>query len=181
GGDRVNDPLLRAAQRKADHGFQNRYCETVLKKHFPELRCDRRDGTDATIEDNDRVEKLIGTWLPQDRLVTDINTIPRSGDTNMPVWSDDYWRTRYGQTSYRYSEKTFFSSYESAVSHYSQPLEWEGLRGLDLSTIATRILPWSPAEKYDLTVGDETFALTNQQKQEGKKFRTPSGDVEEWM
>ncbi len=174
-------PLLHAAQRKGSADFQKRYCDHVLRNAFPELECEKADGTRATIEGNDTVSRLAGTWIAPAQLATALSAIPSSGESLVPLWSDDYWRTKYGQTSYRYSERKFYGSYEEAVASYSQPFDWEGMHGFDLSTIASRVISWSPAEKYDLSLGDEGFGLTQQQKTEGSRVRTPSGTVEEWM
>ena len=43
------------------------------------------------------------------------------------------------------------------------------------------IVDLSPSEKYDLTMGDEQFSLTNQQKLEGSKNLGDDHDVESWM
>ncbi len=178
----VGDPLLRQAQWKGTALFQIRYCEEVLRKKFPEIECEKPEGARATIEANDRVEKLVGTWIEPGNLVSELDGIPAMGETGTPIWSDDYWRTRYGQTSYRYSGRGGFGSYVNAVGHYSQPGEWEGVsRRFDLTELARQIIPWSPSEKYDLTMGDETFSLTKEQKREGEKYKTLSGDVEDWM
>lgn len=180
--EELSDPLLRAAQLKGTLEYQVRYCEEVLRKKFPEIECEKPEGMRATIEANDRVEKLVGTWMSQSDLALDLDGLPTRGEAVTGIWSDDYWRTKYGQTSYRYSERRGFDKYEAAVGSYSQPGEWMSASGrLSPPELTAAIVPWSPAEKYDLTLGDETFMLTRQQKAEGKRFKTPNGDVEDWM
>ena len=64
-----------------------------------------------------------------------------------------------------------FISYEQAAAAFTQPLDWSQLIGsLSPTQLPPQTGTWSPAEKYDLTVGDESFSLTNEQKGEGRKF-----------
>lgn len=172
-----DNPLINLAGKKAEEKFQKEYCEKFLKKNFPSLDCEGL--LDASIQPNDRVEDLTETWV--DNVTHDLDQIPTTGKAAVTPWSDDYWRTRWGLTSYRYSEGQEFPTYKEAVAAYSQPLSWTRLIQLSTSEIVRNVLAWSPSEKYDLAVGDEGFTLTNEQKNEGQSNLGPDGNVEEWM
>lgn len=175
------NPLLNLAQEKATPEFDAAYCK-FLTMHFPGYRCPAFNGTPtwSTTENDDNIESLAYSWT--DSVTHNLDQIPLTGATKMPLWSDDYWKTRYGQTSYRYASRGYFNSYNEAIRSYSQPAEWDSLLAyLDPSQIAQRVVDWSPSEKYDITVGDEAFSLTTQQKASGRASAGPSGDVESWM
>jgi hypothetical protein len=67
------------------------------------------------------------------------------------------------------------------VKAYSQPNEWLSFQSLPFSSLNQIILEWSPAEKYDLSIQDPLFSLTNEQKEEGSWYEDEEGDVEGWM
>src|SRR5207245_2002266 len=73
----------------------------------------------------------------------------------------------------------WFKTWQEAIADYAEPAAWLALP--DDADMYVESRRWSPAEKYDLTVDDESFTLTNEQKSEGKSQLQPNGDVEEWM
>lgn len=169
-------PLHESAQVKATDAFQKYNKQVFLKRHFPELM-DR-----ASIQIRDRVEDLTDSWL--EHATYDLDQIPVKGETASVPWSDDYWRTRWGLSSFRYSAydpNSEFKTYKEAISAYAQPVEWLSVVKLPITELPARIVKWSPSEKYDLTVGDEAFTLTNEQKSEGASNIGSDGNVEEWM
>lgn len=201
-------PFLDQAQAKASDEYFAHYCDTYLHEKFPKLLCKEDVKWEAPTgeaekvkraysERNDEVADLLVGWVPRgETIIRDLNSLPTSGETKIPVWSDDYWAIKYGVTSHRYEWEESDQqnwSWKDAVSAYSQPgvasqggfrrMEWAGL----LSSLRTgrRISPviefWSPAEKYDLTVGDTSFSLTNQQKREGEGYWDTYNKVESWM
>jgi hypothetical protein len=180
GGENLS-PLSRMAQAKGTEQFRVHYCEEVLQKHFPGLNCSEGNAYSwGAIESNDRIEDLVKGWV--DHVETELDAIPVEGKVKMTLWSDDYWQIRYGATSYRYAANGSFMDYKSAVGSYAQPGEWlDLLSKLMVPALAKNVLAWSPSEKYDLIVGDESFSLTNEQKQEGLRVAGPEGDVESWM
>lgn len=179
----TQDPLKKLAGKKSTDDFQKRYCEGVLSKKFPELKCqDMLKSGKATREANDKVEDLVGSWVEKPTLSLD--EIPVEGQTELPLWSDDYWRIQWGATSYRYaSEEGYeFNGYDDSVKAYTQPAAFSDILGLSWSKKADEVYYWSPAEKYDMAVGDtKNFSLTNQQKYEGDSMRGKDNDVEAWM
>ena len=101
--------------------------------------------------------------------------------STVPVqpWSGDYWPYAKGLLGARSFDTTFtsllgwlekfdFIKSESA----DRIIEKHGQHG---------ILKLSPAEKYDLLVGDSTNGLTNSMWDQGKRFHDERGEVEGWM
>lgn len=173
----TGNALLDSAGKKADPEFQKRYCEKFLKKYFPKLNCDKP--MDSSVKPNDRVEDLVESWISD--VSYDLNDIPTVGKAEVTPWSDDYWRTRWGLSSYRYSSGTQFPTYKEAISSYAQPLSWTNILPKPAEETIKEVVKWSPAEKYDLIVGDTNFTLTNEQKREGEESIGPDGNVEDWM
>ncbi len=171
------DALTILAGKKAEDAYQKEYCEKFLKKHFPKINCDGHH--DSEVQSNDQVEDLTDTWM--DDVTYNLDRIPTSGKAAVTPWSDDYWRTRWGLTSYRYSEGKDYPTYREAVEAYAQPAVWENFISSGIKELAKEIVKWSPAEKYDLIVGDPKFTLTNEQKNEGQNSVDPEGKVEDWM
>lgn len=166
--------LLEQAQVKATDRFQKHQCDKFLSKAFPKLGCKDADGK-ASAEGNDSVTDLTDTWIDADDVIYDLDSVKTSAKTKRKLWSDDYWMIKYGITSYRYAEGKSFPKYHDAVRDYAQPAEWA--KDPSEATIAK----WSPSEKYDITVGDTKFSLTNEQKGEGEDLLNDKNDVEEWM
>ena len=91
-------------------------------------------------------------------------------------WSDDYWAIANGILSHRYGhvEKTEEMEWDVAFETFWQtpPANFVEQVGID---------QLSPAEKYDLLVGDKNFTLTNAMWAEGKNYFDRNGSVETWM
>ena len=88
-------------------------------------------------------------------LMTSYNTrfdeLPLKGNLSEKPWSGDYWGTYLGGISYRWYPVT---KNKKDVSRYGYKLlDMNNLKGVDLKTL-------SPAEKYDLYIGDATWGLT---------------------
>lgn len=138
-----------------------------------------RHATREEVVDDDDITNLTDGFTDVEY---DLGTLPNSGQAGQDVWSDDYWKTQYGQTSYRYGEGKTFKNYKEAIADYQQPAEFTSLLAqISPDKITTQLLNWSPAEKYDLTVGDAAFTLTNEEKQVGASDLGDDGDVESWM
>ncbi len=168
--------LLRQAQKKATDAYNKSYCESILKKKFPDLKCDSPDGRQSS-KAHDNVALLTRTWMTPSYALNDMKP---KGTTKLKLWSDDYWRLQWGATSYRYVQGESFETYKDAVGNYKQPADWKMALG-QLGQLNETVASWSPAEKYDLTVGDAQFTLTNAQKAVGSRVANEDGDVEPWM
>ncbi len=180
------DPLLQSAGKKLMPQFLKSRCEQIFKKKYPFLECQTKEAwnfvaTDETESENS-FEGLLKTWMPTEAIVRNLTQIPVQAEIAQTVWSGDYWRMRWGLTSYRYSDPRSFATYSEAVDSYHQPGEWLSATAshttAELSNIAVK---WSPAEKYDLLAGDENMTLTQQQKQEGSYNLGEDGNVESWF
>lgn len=172
--------LIQQAGRKSSAKYQTWYCENVLKKMAPNFPCGKRNLRSwGNILNDDKVSRLAKTWVQE--ISYSPNDIPIEGQSDRPLWSDDYWAMVRGLTSYRYSEGKWFNDYREAIESYSQPSEWLSLNNFSVDKINEIILNWSPAEKYDLSIADIQFSLTNEQKREGKDYENEDGEVEPWM
>lgn len=93
-------------------------------------------------------------------------------------WSDDYWALYLGVLGKRYADPSFPESddwhenYDYVQRHPAREVLAQGAAAIDLL---------SPAEKYDLLVGDSTMSLTKRMWAEGKYYYDRSGEVESWM
>lgn len=87
-------------------------------------------------------------------------------------WSNDYWPLAYGSLSMRYSHSRIYPSFKEAFNLFQQPQEYLALRhGNNGHALASgQTDGWSPAEKYDLLMGDQKFSLTNYLKDEGLSY-----------
>lgn len=86
-------------------------------------------------------------------------------------WSDSYWPIYQGVIANRYADPEFPASMNwKANNDYLQARIGAG---------ATQIL--SPAEKYDLLVGDPKFTLTRKMLDQGRYYYEKNGGVEIWM
>jgi hypothetical protein len=100
-------------------------------------------------------------------------------------WSNDYWPIAFGSLSMRYTFSRFYDSYMEAFNSYRQPYEYKEGRRQNKPLEADFSDDWSPAEKYDLLVGDKNFSLTNALKREGlgysdvKTREDAQGNIEE--
>jgi len=184
GGGKAADPLYEQAQLKASDRFRKKNCDGFLKRRFPKLKC-QEDGGKATAEKFDKVTDLTDTWIPRNEIIRTLDQLPVTGKTKMPAWSDDYWRIQWGITSYRYSDEAEFENYRDWKKHYSgktyvQPGAFMAF-GQNIQQLIEEVLKWSPAEKYDLTVGDADFTMTNAQREETEANVGKDNDVEPWM
>ncbi|MFM8268827.1 MAG: hypothetical protein ACKN9V_01450 [Pseudomonadota bacterium] len=170
--------LVRQAQRKITKNYRQWYCVRVLKKISPNFPCGESRKWGNFFKD-DQVSDLADSWV--EKVTYSPDEIPVEGESNRPLWSDDYWAMVRGLTSYRYSEGDWFNDYREAISSYSQPQGWLSVLNLKLEKLNAAILKWSPAEKYDLSIEDLEFSLTNEQKKEGRGYEDEEGEVEPWM
>lgn len=102
----------------------------------------------------------------------------QQGQVARQPWSGDYWPYARGLLASRYADNDFgmlmdwISRYTFVRKHPTQSLLREGPAGL---------AKLSPAEKYDLLMGDPRFQLTASMWAQGKEYYDEKGDVESWM
>ncbi len=172
------------AGARATPEFRRYYCEQFLKRHFPGLDCGEH--TDALEQARHNLSSLTDTWISDEMLIRSLDELPQKGTLEGGYWSGSYYPTRWGLTSWRYAIADEYETYEEAVNAYQQPQEWRDLVDGSLwgaldDELAEAIERWSPAEKYDLSVGDEELTLTRQQKEEGRRYLGQDGKIPLWF
>lgn len=99
-----------------------------------------------------------------------------SGSSALDLWSGSYWPHYQGGLGVRYREPEFNVLIEKKD-------KWDEFKKLKdsapLYSLAGRENNLSPAEKYDLLVGDTDLSLTSYSWQLGEKAQTPIG-VPQW-
>ncbi len=87
-------------------------------------------------------------------------------------WSDSYWPIYQGVLANRYADPGF-----PGVRDWKRNTDYV-LNSLGNAGSVDRL---SPAEKYDLLVGDSEFTLTRTMINEGRRYYESDGRVEAWM
>jgi len=127
-----------------------------------------------------------------------IEQLPLQGLVKRHPWSGSYWPMRSGMISARYgrNEKNTIGLFNTrnrmmirqynwteSVNMYKQPAEHNFQMRRNRTNYERYIFNYySPSEKYDLLVGDYSFALTNWNKDHGKKWSDQyKGDLPSWF
>lgn len=94
-------------------------------------------------------------------------------------WSDHYWAIYSGQLAFRYADPKLEKSESWHKYHaYSEKNDFMTIfKSGDLEAIDLL----SPAEKYDLLVGDAQGSLTQSNWEDGAGYYKTTGKVEDWM
>lgn len=118
--------------------------------------------------DADRPSLILGEKF-ENRLFN----LPTKGKAKTQMgWSNDYWPIAFGSLSMRYVLSRSYDSYREAFNSYKQPHDYEMALKHNGHQPLNEIFSdnWSPAEKYDLLVGDTEFTLTKMLKEEGTGY-----------
>jgi len=107
-----------------------------------------RHGEKARIDGNDTPQDL---FPPGTRILTDIGALPDSGTVSKSPWSGYFWPVSSGGFAHRYRAKDY--------SIPNQPADFNTAQEKDRQQQINDI--YSPAEKYDILMGDTDFTLTN--------------------
>ncbi len=94
------------------------------------------------------------------------------------VWADSYWPFRKGLIGFRYADPKVISTknWETNLAYYNDnPPEAIVAEG---NAEAIDVL--SPAEKYDILVGDTNFSLTKYSWSQGSKYIKGANGVPSW-
>jgi hypothetical protein len=133
----------------------------------------------APIGEKDRPEALADNPV----LVTNLYTIENRGLTRAQVpvvpWTDSYWPIQKGLIGIRYADPAFPDSKDWNANYQyvlANPAYAIASSGNEMA-----IDNLSPAEKYDLLVGDDAMTLTGHSWAAGKKFYDKEGAVPKWM
>ncbi len=134
----------------------------------------------APIKILDRAENLISS---RDVIsnIYDMEAIDlKVGSLDIEPWSDWYWPIAVGQLSYRYADRNmqaaFSNSGKQSEEMWSFMIDWH--RSNKPLMLDTDLL--SPAEKYDILVGDSSFTMTNHMLARPRGF-SKGGKVATWM
>jgi hypothetical protein len=163
----------------------------------------------AGIEGNDKAERLVDLGNNIYRTLEEMeNDGLLEGSLPEMPWSDDYWAIARGVLGHRYSDQDFVDEKDATYNAGNQdgiwkalaefvfePIDVQNARRGDLSKYvyradqspfakydpATKGVDLSPAEKYDLLIGDKNFTLTKYSWEEGFHYFKEYGKVENWM
>ena len=91
------------------------------------------------------------------------NKLPKRADLTTTPWSGDYWPTYKGGITYRWNQRNVSEDQDKV--RWSYELE-------DMTNIGVPLKELSPAEKYDLFLGNEGFPLTTYERNRTKILKT---------
>lgn len=114
----------------------------------------------------------------KETLVSNLSTISlQNGQVEKQPWSGDYWPTYRGGIASRYVDKTFpaSSSWKDYKKYFSHLFENTNYKDPEVLKIL------SPAEKYDLLVGDTKFGLTRFSIEDSDLSVDDKGEIESWI
>ncbi len=132
------------------------------------------------VEFNDDPSALVDNGL---QLIGNIHQIDQqqliqASLTTQP-WSDTYWPLYKGALADRYADPLLA---EINADGFEERYLFSTTNQLPQSYIDNQTTAFlSPAEKYDLLVGDGNYSLTENMWQSGKKYFDRNGSVERWM
>jgi hypothetical protein len=132
---------------------------------------DSRGPSRITIEPavNDRAEDLVDEL--RYRSLAEMEKAGLRRARIQQPWSDSYWPIYGGMIANRYGDP-----------EYRMELDWDSNQRFLLAALGKGPTErFSPAEKYDLLMGDRSFTLTRKMIGEGRRYYEHSGSVETWM
>lgn len=97
------------------------------------------------------------------------------GQVESLPWSDDYWAIAEGEISKRYLDSEWPSGSWKDLNDYFKLNPAKNL----IKENKLQVL--SPAEKYDLLMGDSRFTYAQSMWVEGARYYKENGEVEGWM
>jgi hypothetical protein len=126
------------------------------------------------------------TIVSGQNMITDIFKLQEAGlnrgETKKDMWSDYYWPIAFGGLSYRYASSEFTNFVRRSDHDLDDTWKviFDYLQDYPANYVEN-INDLSPAEKYDLLVGDENFTLTQANAEGGRYYYENYGNVEAWM
>ena len=121
---------------------------------------------------NDQATDLPGTRIQYDTLQAMEQARLVSGMMVEAPWSGDYWPIYQGVIARRYADPEFPGRDWKTGFLWAKREVGSGHCSVD---------QLSPAEKYDLLVGDPQYTLTRTMWSEGARYQDHDGKVEPWM
>jgi hypothetical protein len=141
----------------------------------------------APIEHGDLVQNLVDNGARAIKNPTEMERLKlTTAKLQESPWSDDYWPIYKGVTAARYADPEFPGSedWETNKNYVSKspinPNIMFDRPSTDRHNVSSIDL-LSPAEKYDLLVGDRNGTLTQAMWRQGEEYYRSTGKVETWM
>jgi hypothetical protein len=136
----------------------------------------------APIQGNDLVEDLVDNGDRALRSLEDMEKRRlRAAKLAETPWSDDYWAIYKGVLAARYADDAFPADEDWKKNNDYVTDPTRSFQSIFSSRLASSIDTLSPAEKYDLLVGDKAGTLTHAMWEEGEEYYKRYGKVERWM
>lgn len=161
------------------------FCHTDAKTSRKVCLNSIRPGEDVLsgkgpIEGLDRAENLV----PARALTNSLSAMEERGLMEGAVavqpWSDWYWPIAVGQLSYRYNDPEMMV--EMSKSGLDEKNMWTWVnKWHSINSMPVDQNRLSPAEKYDLLMGDANYTLTRKMLEAGNYYQKSFGRVEGWM
>jgi hypothetical protein len=135
----------------------------------------------APFAQNDLVEDLVDVADAQilRRLEDMERNDLKSARLSQVPWSSTYWPTCQGGIGARYADPLFPKSTDWKQNH--SYLQEHPAAGIVAAGNPAALDLLSPAEKYDLLVGDDAWSLTSAAWEEGSRLAQEFGTVESWQ
>lgn len=125
------------------------------------------DRAENLVDNGDSIVKTLTEMEKQSLLEAKLSETP---------WSDDYWAISKGILSARYGDPD-----KNDTHDWKENLEFNTSNPISDYIKNGNIDLLSPAEKYDLLMGDTNQTLTKKMWAEGKSYYDAYGKVETWM
>jgi hypothetical protein len=132
----------------------------------------------AAFADNDEADGFVDEFRFSGLQAMEENGLMRAELPESP-WSDDYWAFYLGSLGKRYADPNFPGSMDWKENYdYIQNNPAAEIVAQGNADAINRL---SPAEKYDILVGDTEYSLTRKMWDQGRKYYVRDGHVEAWM
>jgi hypothetical protein len=135
----------------------------------------------APFGSNDRADDMVD--LPAAQILRTLEAMEQKNllraSLGLSPWSSTYWPMYMGQTAARYADPKFPAAedWKANRTYIEQNPASDAVASGDQGAVDSL----SPAEKYDLLVGDDDYTLSQSEWKTGQKYYDDSGSVETWM
>lgn len=131
----------------------------------------------SDIPASNRVSRFFPSNFSYKSKITDIVNLPFEFQVPHQPWSGDYWPTYKGGIGARYADEKYPNSYDFK-DYYAAYRNFLPLK-IDNNQIIDKL---SPAEKYDILVGDESFSLTKWSFETAQQtYKANNNTIETWF
>lgn len=154
----------------------------VQKRHKVRERLFKVQDGRAPFNQNDLAEDLVDNGSRMLRTLEAMESKKlRQAQLAESPWSDDYWGLYKGALAARYADNRFPGSEDWSKNKDYVYAAGKGLWDLINGTNSSSVDQLSPAEKYDLLVGDKDSSFTKAQWGQGQEYFDSYKKVETWM